>query len=173
MPPPAEADPNPAAPEAWRLVLLLYHRLAAQLEQDAAAAGAVPLTWFDVLAAVDAAPGRRVRLRDLADAVLLTRAGLTRVLDRVEAEGLVRRESCPSDGRGSEAVLTDAGRDALQRSRPVYRRTLQDRFAAHLPPAAAAALADALRPVLLANDWLPDQRPVSVTVRGRGDRRPS
>ena len=56
----------------------------------------------------------------------------------------------------------------------MYRQTLQDRFAAHLPPAAAAAVADALRPVLLANDWpCPDQRPVTVTVRGRGDPPPS
>ena len=150
------------------MALVLYARLLAHLEQELAAAGAVPLTWFDVLVALAMTPGRRMRPRDLAEAVLLTRAGLTRVLDRIEADGLVRREACPADGRGSEVVLTDAGLAALRRAQPVRARVLQERFAAHLPPPAAAAVVDALRPVLLANDWLPEARPVKVSIRPGG-----
>ena len=167
MPDRSPDEPDPTAREAWRLVMVLYARMAAHLEQAAVAAGTVPLTWFEVLATLGRTPGRRMRLRDLADAVLLTRAGLTRVLDRVEAGGLIRREKCPADGRGSEAVLTDAGLAALRRAWPVNRRVVQERFAAHLPPAAAAAVVDALRPVLLANDWLPEGRPVTITVPPR------
>ena len=150
------------------MVVVLSARLSAQLEQASAAAGTVPPTWYDVLATLASTPGRRLRLRDLADAVLLTRAGLTRVLDRVEAEGLVRREACQADGRGSDAVLTNAGLAAVRQAWPAHARVFQERFAAHLSPAAATAVVDALRPVLLANDWLPDARPVTITVRGHG-----
>ena len=163
---PDESDP--IAREAWRLVMVLSARVSAHMEQAAAEAGTVPLTWFEVLATLGRTPGRRMRLRDLADAVLLTRAGLTRVLDRIEAEGLIRREKCPADGRGSEAVLTDAGLTALGQAWPVNIRVMRERFAAHLPPGAATAVVDALRPVLLANDWLPEARPVTITVRPRG-----
>ncbi len=151
------------------MVMVLTARMSAHLEQAAAAAGTVPPTWFDVLATLASAPGRRMRLRDLADVVLLTRPGLTRVVDRLEADGLVRREACPADGRGSDAVLTDAGLAAVRQARPVNIRVLRERFVAHLPPAVAASVVEALRPVLLANDWLPEARPVTITVRRRGD----
>ena len=152
------------------MVLILYARMSDELDQATAAAGSVRLTWFDVLATLNSAGGRRMRLRDLADAVLLTRAGLTRVLDRMEDEGLVRREACPGDGRGSDAVLTDAGFAAVRQAWPVFMQVLQKRFAAHLPPASAAAVVGALRPILLANNWLPHDRPVTVTVRRKTGR---
>ncbi len=160
-------DPNPTAREAWHLVMVLYARVSAHMEQESAAAGTVPVTWFEVLATLGRTPGRRMRLRDLAEAVLLTRAGLTRVLDRIEAKGLIRRERCPADGRGSDAVLTDAGLAAALEAGPVIGRVVRARFAAHLPPAAATAVVDALRPILLANDWLPEARPVTINVPPR------
>ena len=107
-----------------------------------------------------------MRLGDLAEAVLLTRAGLSRLVDRAEAAGLLRREACPEDKRGAFAVLTDAGAAALRATWPVYMGVVDARFARALPDPAAAA--DALRAVLSANQWLPDQRPVQLTVTRGG-----
>ncbi len=158
----------PAAREAWRMVLVLSSRLGAELDRAAAEAGTLPGAWFDVLAVLASDPARRARLGDLAEAVLLTRAGLSRLLDRIEAAGYLRREPCEHDRRGSYAVLTDAGAEAVRRSWPTLRRTIDERFARHLPAGAAAELIAALRPVLEANGWLPEARPVELTVGGKG-----
>jgi DNA-binding MarR family transcriptional regulator len=86
-------------------------------------------------------------LRELAQQVLLSRSGLTRLVDRLEAAGLLRREPDPTDRRGAFAVLTDAGYEALRRTWPLYARGIQDHFGRYLMPEEAGVLARALQRV--------------------------
>ncbi len=137
----------------WVAVLRLHARMLADLEARAAAAGVLPPTSLDVLVKLTHAPGRRVRMSDLAEQTFLSRGGVTRLVARLEAEGLLRREPCPADGRGAFAAITPAGSDALRRASPVYRQAVADRFAAHLTAAQAAAAVDALGAVLAGNGW--------------------
>ena len=168
---PVDVDPTAAreSREAWRMMLILSSRLGGALDRAAADAGTLPGTWFDLLAVLESDPDHRARLGDLAEAVLLTRAGLSRLLDRIEAAGLLRREPCAADRRGAWAVLTDAGAEAVRRSLPVMFRTVDERLGRHLPAGAADSLTRTLRGVLAANDWLPELRPVELTVRRSGD----
>jgi DNA-binding MarR family transcriptional regulator len=69
-----------------------------------------------------------MRMRDLADAVVLSRSGLTRLVDRLQREGLLEREQCASDARGAYAVLTDTGRDRLREAQPLHRDGVRRRF---------------------------------------------
>ena len=99
--------------------------LVGAIEQDLAAAELPPLAWHDVLAALDAAPEGRMRIHELADAIVFSRSGLSRLLDRLEREELLRRERSSNDRRGAYAVLTPAGRDVLDQMSAVYRRTVE------------------------------------------------
>jgi DNA-binding MarR family transcriptional regulator len=102
------------------------------LERAFAQAELPPLAWHNALAALDAAPERRMRIHELADAVALSRSGLSRLIDRMEKEQVLRRERCPNDRRGAYAVMTDAGEAVLDRMRPVYRETVDEHFLPHL-----------------------------------------
>ena len=104
----------------------------------------MPLTWYDVLLELNAAPGRRMRQRDLAREVVLTRSGISRLVDRLAGAGLLRREPNPADRRGDLVALTDAGRDALRRTWPAYARGIREHFARHLTAEEARVLATAL-----------------------------
>jgi DNA-binding MarR family transcriptional regulator len=87
-----------------------------------------------VLVTLASAPERRLRMAELADAVLLTRSGLTRRVDRLERAGLVERVRCPGDGRGFNAVLTDAGLARLAQVAPTHLNGVRRRFADRLDP---------------------------------------
>ncbi len=156
-----------AVGEAWRGVLVVHVQMRAVIERAAGDAGVLPVAWFDLLVTLDGTPGGRVRLGDLAEVVLLTRAGLSRLVDRVEAAGLLRREACPSDKRGAFAALTPAGAAAVRRAWPVYRRAIMDHFGRHLPD--PAAIAAGLTAVMVANGWASGQRPVQLTVPTAAD----
>ena len=94
----------------------LMHELDRELEQ----AHGVSLAEYDVLVQLETAGERGLRMAELADAVLLTRSGLTRLVDRLEQQGLVERTRCPSDARGMHAVLTASGTDRLAAARPTH-----------------------------------------------------
>ena len=70
-------------------------------------------------------------MAELADSVLLSRSGVTRLVDRLERDGLIARDTCVDDGRGCYAVLTDAGEALLARARPTHLQGVRDRFLAH------------------------------------------
>jgi len=140
--------PSPAGFLAWRAFLRAHAAAVGRIERDLAASEPeLPLTWYDVLVALVGAPERRLRLRELAREVLLSRSGLTRLVDRLEAASLLRREPDPSDRRGAFAILTDAGYEALRRTWPLYARGIQERFAQHLEDDEATILARALQRV--------------------------
>ena len=140
--------PSPDGFLAWRAILRAHAAAVGRIERDLAASEPeLPLSWYDVLVSLVGAPDRRLRLRELADQVVLSRSGLTRLVDRLEAAGLLRREPDPSDRRGAFAVLTDAGYEALRRTWPLYARGIQDHFARYLAADEAAVLARALQRV--------------------------
>jgi len=92
----------------------------------------LPFTWYDVLFQLADAPGGRLRMHELAEAVLLSRSGLTRSVDRIEGAGLVSRQAIPGDRRGTHVVLSDAGRERLAAAYPIVRRAILELFAAHI-----------------------------------------
>lgn len=136
--PPGRVDAARLA--AWRAFLGAHAVAIGRIERDLGAAGVIPLTWYDVLIELREAREGRLRLHELADAVLLSRSGLTRLLDRLETAGLLRREPDPTDRRGAFAVLTDEGLAALRRAWPVYARGIAAHFARHLSDEDAQAL---------------------------------
>jgi len=99
---------------AWRSFLRAHARISRLLEAELVAERNLSLGAYDVLVQLAEAPQRRLRMAELADAVLLSRSGVTRLVDRLEVAGLVCRERVDSDGRGVVAVLTQAGLDTLR-----------------------------------------------------------
>lgn len=112
--------------------MTVHAALINQIERELLEARVVPLSWYDVLFALYEAPGQRLRMSELADAIVLSRSGLTRLVDRLEAEGLLVRERLASDRRGAFAVLTDKGVEAMREAWPVYARGIEEHFARFL-----------------------------------------
>ena len=129
---------------AWRALLNTHARLTGEIEAALADAGLPQLAWYDVLWALHRSPGKALRMGELADAVTISRSGLTRLVDRIEAEGLLERRQAPSDRRAVEAAITPAGSKLLRRMWPVYEKVLRASFETKLSRADAQALAKAL-----------------------------
>ncbi len=108
----------------------------------------VPIGQYDVLLELNAAPGRRLRMQQLSDRVVLSRSRVSRVVDEMERAGLVRREPDPDDRRAAFAVITEDGRAALRKAAPVYLQGIEQEFLAHLTSAERRSLERALRKVL-------------------------
>lgn len=140
---------TPRVPEphlsAWRAVLNAHASTVGRVEEALASAGLPPLAWYDVLWAVRRAPGRQVRMAELADGLTLSRGGVTKLVDRLASEGLLRRERAEDDGRGYYAVLTDGGEKMLRRMWPVYARVLRETFVDPLSEQEADAIAAGLQ----------------------------
>lgn len=117
---------------AWRGFITTHSRLITVIDKQLEAAGCVPLNWYDVLIELKEAPQQRLRMAELANKVVLSRSGLTRLIDKMETAGLLTRETTPEDGRGAYAVLTDVGYNALRKAWPVYAQAIQEVFASYL-----------------------------------------
>src|SRR5271165_5711205 len=102
---------------AWRGLLRAHSCLAKRLDTELERAHRLPMSSFEVLHHLQEASGGRMRMCDLAERAQLSRSGLTRLVDRLEREGLLTRCSCEHDARGSYACLTDAGSVRLQEAR--------------------------------------------------------
>lgn len=137
--------------EAWRAFITAYGVLMERIERELVEAGLPPLGWYDVLLELSVAPGRRLRMHELASAVVLSRSGLTRLVDRLERAGLLRREPDPADRRGAFAVLTDEGAAMQRRMWPVYARGIAGHFGEHLSDDEVRTLTRALGRVISAN----------------------
>lgn len=129
---------------AWRALLSAHASLVAAIEEALAEADLPPLAWYDVLWAIRGAPDRRVRMAELAAALTLSRGGATKLADRLEAAGLLRRELADDDRRGCYAVLTDEGDEMLRRMWPVYAGVLRKLFVDTIAADEAAAIAAGL-----------------------------
>ena len=133
---------------AWRLFLQTYRRVLDRLEDELQGQRGLSLTWYDVLIQLYKAPEHRLRMNDLAGSVLLSKSGLTRLIDRMEKAGLVERASCPSDRRGWFAVLTPRGEEVFKEAAPVHLDGIARHFTDHISPNEARALIDAFERIL-------------------------
>lgn len=120
---------------AWRGLLRTYARLTKALDAELDAAHGLPLNSYEVLMYVADSDGERMRMHDLATCILLSRSGLTRLVDRLERDGLLLRESCPSDARGAFACLTAKGRETLDAARATHLRGVREKFLDHFTAA--------------------------------------
>jgi DNA-binding MarR family transcriptional regulator len=114
--------------------------LVERVGRDLAAATSLPIGSFNVLRLLDEAPGGRLRLSELARAVHLTRSGISRLANRLERGGLLRREGDARDRRESWAALTDRGRDDLRRAKAVFVRAVAKHFGSYLSDGEAETL---------------------------------
>lgn len=128
----------------WRTFLTAYAAAIGHIDAELSQAGLIPLEWYDVLLALEEAEGQKLRMNELAQSVLLSRSGLTRLVDRIEKAGLLRREACPTDRRGAYAVLTKEGQAARERTWPAYSQGIAEHFARHFTVEEAAVLTNAL-----------------------------
>src|SRR3954454_2146690 len=117
---------------AWRTFLHAHARVTRRLDEELQAAHGLSLAEYDALLQIAHAPGRRVRMNVLAERVILSRSGITRLVDRLESAGSVERSACATDARGQEAVLTPAGLTRLRAAATTHldgvRRYFLDRL---------------------------------------------
>lgn len=126
-PPPRPTDWRIAV---WRSFLRAHASVLGELERDLAGSR-LSLAMYDVLVQLVEAPRHRLRMAGLADRVLISRSGLTRLVDRMQRDGLVRREPSPDDARGTYTVLTRAGYEALRSAAPVHLAGVRARWLSH------------------------------------------
>jgi DNA-binding MarR family transcriptional regulator len=112
----------------WRTFITAHATVIDLIERELAEAGELPLSSYDVLLALVEAPNRRLRMHELAQAVVLSRSGLTRLVDRLEQEGLLRRDRSGPDRRATYAVLTLKGLRAFRQAWPIYQRGIIKHF---------------------------------------------
>lgn len=125
-------------------MLNAHARLTARVEDALAEAGLPQLAWYDVLWALHRAPGKTLRMGELADEVTISRSGLTRLVDRIEAEGLLERHPSKGDRRAIDVAITPAGSALLRRMWPIYEKVLRADFESKLTAAEARTLSRAL-----------------------------
>jgi DNA-binding MarR family transcriptional regulator len=112
----------------WRMLQRAQVRITRHLEAELLVAHDLPLASYEVLMQLAEAPERRLRMNDLAGRVLLSRSGLTRLIDRLQRDGLVARQACADDARGLFAVLTGPGAARLAEATPTYLRGIRSQF---------------------------------------------
>jgi len=137
-----------AAVRAWAKLVRAESAVLAAVERELKAAGFPPLAWYDVLLELRRAPQQRLRPLELEPRLLLQQYNLSRLIDRLEADGLVERQKCATDARGHHLVLLPAGRDLLRKMWPAYERAIALHFADKLSGSEAAQLAQLLDKVL-------------------------
>jgi DNA-binding MarR family transcriptional regulator len=143
-------DESPAGNEpwfhSWRGALFASHRVLRIADRDMLQHDGFPLTWFDVLARLADAGAAGLRMQELEELALFTRGGLTRLVDRIEAAGLVQREPVPGDRRGVRVVLTADGRQRYTAALARHREVIEREFGRRLTPTQHRAVAAALWP---------------------------
>ena len=133
---------------AWRGLLRVHSALVKAFDAELLAGHDLPLTSYEVLINLQAAPDKRRRMAELAEGVLLSRSGMTRLVDRLEKDRLLERDTCTDDGRGCYAVLTDRGAELLVTARPTHLEGVRERFLRHFSEDEMRLLADMWERVL-------------------------
>ncbi|WP_433086755.1 MarR family winged helix-turn-helix transcriptional regulator [Dactylosporangium sp. CA-052675] len=137
---------------AWAALLRVHAALTPVLDQELQAAHGLPLTWYDVLLELDAAPDRRLTMSALGAAAVVSRSRVSRVVDELVRAGLVERVANPDDRRSAFAKLTPAGRARLKAAAPTYLAGIERHFTGRMTRAEAQSVAAALGKVLRAHD---------------------
>jgi DNA-binding MarR family transcriptional regulator len=133
--------------EAWLALVQAHAAITGRIQEALAAADFPPLPWFEVLSTLADAPEERMRMGDLAEALVITRGGLTKLVDRLIKAGLLERAFCEADRRVSYAALLPAGRDLLEEMRPLVVAELRASFSAKLSTEEAEAMRESLERV--------------------------
>ncbi len=133
---------------AWSALLRVHAALVPALDRELQAAHGLPLTWYDVLLELNAAPDRRLSMGDLGAVAVVSRTRVSRVVDQLVAAGLVTREAHPRDRRSAYAAITDAGRRRLRAAAPTYLDGIRRHFAERMTTGEAEVVAAALGKVL-------------------------
>lgn len=133
--------------EAWGALTRTHAAIVGRLQEALAASDFPPLPWYEVLATVADAPEQRMKMGELAEAMVITRGGLTKLVDRLIKAGLMERTFCETDRRVSYATLLPPGNDLLEEMRPIVVAELKTAFAANLSDSQADALRGMLEQV--------------------------
>lgn len=116
----------------WRSMLTAHSLLIHRLEEELKAEAGMSLFEYSALLQLAEAPDRRLRMAQIAEGIFVTRSGVSRLVDRLESDGLVERCPCPSDGRGADAVLTEAGMERLRAASQVHLRGIEAYYFDHV-----------------------------------------
>jgi DNA-binding MarR family transcriptional regulator len=127
---------------AWRGLLRAHACLAKRLDAELEQAHGLPMTSYEVLYHLEEASGGRMRMCELAEQAQLSRSGLTRLVDRLERDGLLERCSCDHDARGSYACLTHSGRERLEEARVTHLAVVREHFFSRFSESELSTLAD-------------------------------
>ena len=132
----------------WRLFLQTHARLERLLDEDLRSAHDLTLAEYDAMLQLAESPTHRLRMHEIAERVVLSRSGVTRLIDRLVRDGLVERSNCSTDGRGAEAVLTASGLDRLRKEAPTHLRGISDHFLDTMSAAELAAVDRAMNAII-------------------------
>ena len=133
--------------EVWRTFLQAHARLFRRLDDELRQEHGLSLPEYEALMHVGRAPGRRLRMSQLAQQVLLSKSGVTRLVDRLVADGLIERSTCSTDARGAEAVLTTAGLARLRSAAGTHLRGIDRYFVSALTPGDLETIARTMQSV--------------------------
>jgi DNA-binding MarR family transcriptional regulator len=130
--------------DAWGALTRTHAAVTQRLQEALAQGDFPPLPWYEVLAAIADAPEQRMRMGDLAEALVITRGGLTKLVDRLIKAGLLERTFCETDRRVSYATLLPSGSELLEEMRPVVAGELAVAFSANISEGEAGRLRETL-----------------------------
>ncbi|HVF53390.1 MAG TPA: MarR family transcriptional regulator [Actinomycetota bacterium] len=134
--------------EVWPMLLVTHSHLIDKIEDKLESVGGLSASSYDVLAQLALAPGKLLKMADLAESVLLSKSGVTRLVDRMAAEGYIERTACPTDRRIVYAQLTKSGEQLFRKARPVVKATVEKHFTDFLSDTEAMTMKRALGRVL-------------------------
>jgi DNA-binding MarR family transcriptional regulator len=148
----SKADPPPDPHrEAWVALCRAHAGVTGRLQEALTEAGLPPLAWYEVLDTVAAAPDEGLKMGDLANALVISRGGLTKLVDRLVKAGLLERSFCETDRRVSYAVLTSSGKEVIAEMQPIVMGELRTAFTTSLSTRQAVALRDSLSKISTAS----------------------
>ena len=164
------APPGPRDPrlETWRTFLFAHAYLRRALERELQAEQGMSMGEYEVLLLLAYSPERRQRMSDLADSLVLSRSGVTRLVDRLEAAGMVERVTCATDRRGQWAQLSEAGYERLRDASPTHLRGISQHFLELIPADELAALQSTLERLTPAGERPASLRPPAPTPARAG-----
>jgi DNA-binding MarR family transcriptional regulator len=135
----------------WAALLRVHAAVVPKLARALQDVG-LPISWYDVLLVLNAAPDRRLRMTELGSRAVLSREQVSRVVTELERAGLVERQPNPDDKRSSFAVITTVGRDRLRAAAPTYLAAIERHYARHLTDRELTTITRALGKVLVAEE---------------------